>query len=83
MDGPWDASINFRRALDDIPAPVYYASLLGLHQILHDIVNSEQLEGTTIPPQSPESTFNLSKKNQCTRWKVWQRTAGGGVSRRS
>lgn len=62
MDRPWDASINFRRALDDIPAPVYYASLLGLDQVLHDILNSEQLEGTTIPALSLGSTSNLSKK---------------------
>ena len=61
-DRPWDASINFRRALDDIPAPVYYASLLGLDQVLHDILNSEQLEGTTIPALSLGSTSNLSKK---------------------
>ena len=62
MDRPWDASITFGRALDDIPAPVYYASLLGLDQVLHDIINSEQLEGITMPALSLESTSNLSKK---------------------
>ena len=62
MDRPRDASITFRRALDDISAPVYYASLLGLDQVLHDIINSEQLEGTTMPALSLGSTSNLSKK---------------------
>ena len=62
MDRPWNASITFRRALNDIPAPVYYASLLGLDQVLHDIINSEQLEGITMPALSLESTSNLSKK---------------------
>ena len=81
MDRPWDASINFRRALDDIPAPVYYASLLGLDQVLHDIINSEQLEGTTIPALSLRSTSNLSKKNQYASWNIWQRTAGGVIWR--
>ena len=61
VDRPWDTSIKFRRALDDIPAPVYYASLLGLDQVLHDLVNSEQLEGTTIPALSPASTSSTSK----------------------
>ena len=59
IDKPWNTSIDFRRALDDIPAPVYYASLLRLDQALHDLINSEQLEGTTIPALSLGSTFNL------------------------
>ena len=62
MDRPWDASINFRRALDDIPAPVYYTSLLGLDYVLYNIINSEQLEGIMIPALLLGSTSNLSKK---------------------
>ena len=61
MDRPWDTSINFRRTLDDIPAPVYYASLLGLDQALHDLVNNEQLESTKIPALSPISRSSVSK----------------------
>ena len=62
VDRPWDRSMRFRRALDDIPAPVYYASLLGLHQALHDLINSEQLESTTIPALSPAPTSSVPKK---------------------
>ena len=54
-------SINFRRTLDDIPAPVYYASLLGLDQALHDLVNNEQLESTKIRALSPTSRSSVSK----------------------
>ena len=61
MDRSWDTSINFRRTLDDIPAPVYYASLLGLDQALHDLVNNEQLESTKIPALSPTSRSSVSK----------------------
>ena len=62
VDRPWDTSINFRRALYELPAPVYYASLLGLHQALHDLINSEQLESTTIPVLSPAPTSSVPKK---------------------
>ncbi len=62
IDRPWDTSIDFRRELDDIPAPVYYASLLGLDQALHDLVNSEKLESTTIPALPPAPASNVSKK---------------------
>ncbi len=62
IDRPWDTSINFRRELDNIPAPVYYASLLGLDQALHDLVNSEKLESTTIPALPPAPASNVSKK---------------------
>ena len=41
---------------------MYYASLLGLDQALHDLVNSEQLEDRTIPALPLGSTSNLSKK---------------------
>ena len=61
MDRSWDTSINFGRTLDDIPAPVYYASLLGLDQALHDLVNNEQLESTNIPALSPTSRSSVSK----------------------
>ena len=81
IDRPWDTSISFRRELDDIPAPVYYASLLGLDQALHDLVNSEKLESTTIPALPPAPASNVSKKNQRARWTLWQCTAGGVIWR--
>ncbi len=62
VDRPWHTSINFRRALDDIPAPVYYASLLGLDQALHDLINSKQLESTTIRALSPAPTSSVPQK---------------------
>ncbi|KAL9100680.1 MAG: hypothetical protein Q9163_003967 [Psora crenata] len=62
VDRPWDTSINFRRALDDIPVPEYYASLLGLDQALHDLIHNEQLESTTIPTLSPAPTSSVPKK---------------------
>ncbi len=79
IDRPWDTSINFRRELDDIPDPMYYASLLGLDQALHNLVISEKFESITISalPSAPAS--NVSKKNQRARWTVWQRTAGGVI----
>ena len=61
INNPWDISIRFNRALDDVPGPVYYASLLGLDQALHDLINSEQLESTMIPALLPASTFSTSK----------------------
>ncbi|KAK3173425.1 hypothetical protein OEA41_006754 [Lepraria neglecta] len=62
MDRPWTTSIDFSRVLDNIAAPVYYASLLGLDQALHQLINSEQLESTPIPALSPASTSKVSKK---------------------
>ena len=61
VDKPW-GTVNFHRALDDIPAPVYYASLLGLDQVLHDLFNSEKLESILILALSPAPTSNVSKK---------------------
>ena len=55
-------SINVRRALDDIPAPVYYASLLGVDHALHKLIHSEQLESTTIPALLPAPTSSVPKK---------------------
>ena len=43
------------------PCPVYYVSLLGLDQALHDLISIEQLEGTTIPALLPASTSSTSK----------------------
>ena len=40
---------------------LYYASLLGLDQPLHDLINSVQLEGTMIPALLPASTSSTSK----------------------
>jgi len=62
VDGLGDTSVNLSRGLDDIPTPVYYASLLGLDQVLHDLINNEQLERTTIPAPIPISTSNVSRK---------------------
>lgn len=41
MDWPSCSEVKYRRALDDIPSPLYYAALLGLHSVLNDLLNSE------------------------------------------
>jgi len=46
VDQPWDTTVNFDRMLGNIPAPIYYASLLGLDRALHGLNNGEQPEST-------------------------------------
>ncbi|KAL8825018.1 MAG: hypothetical protein Q9191_004671, partial [Dirinaria sp. TL-2023a] len=54
--------VNFNRALDDIATPIYYACLLGLEQTLHELLNSDQLEITTISDLPPGYTPSFSKQ---------------------
>ena len=64
IDRPWTGNNSNNRKwreLNDIPAPVYYASLMGLDQALYGLINSEQQEDTTIPALSLGNTSNLSK----------------------
>lgn len=44
MDQAQDTVITFDRRLDNIPAPVYYASLLGLTRALNELISSEEVE---------------------------------------
>ena len=60
MDRPWDISIDFSLALDNIAGPVYYASLLGLDQALYELINTEKLEGITVGAISLTSTSKAS-----------------------
>ena len=62
IDRPWVTSIEFSRALEDIPAPVYYASLLGFDQALHELINSEEVVSITIPAQPPRFTSTMFTK---------------------
>ncbi|KAL9064791.1 MAG: hypothetical protein Q9161_008646 [Pseudevernia consocians] len=62
VDDDWDIMTNFSRPLDDIPSPVYYASLLGLDQTLHEILNTQEVESTITPAQSVASASKVSKQ---------------------
>ena len=55
------------RRRDDIPTPVYYASLLGLDKVLHGLLQSEQVESTktsapalTTTPKASKQTFSAA-----------------------
>ena len=43
----WSAARHSPR-LDDIPTPIYYASLLGLDKVLRELLRFEQVESTTL-----------------------------------
>ena len=58
---------QFSRPLDDIPAPIYYASLLGLDKVLHGLLPPEQIESTktsapplTTTPKASKQTFSAA-----------------------
>ena len=51
-----------RHLLKDIPAPVYWASLLGLDQVLHELIHTDQLKSTNISALSLASTSKVSKE---------------------
>jgi len=55
-DRPWHTRDHFNRVLDNIAAPVYYASLLGLDQVLYELINTGQLES-----MAPISTSKASE----------------------
>ncbi|KAJ5549109.1 hypothetical protein N7513_006343 [Penicillium frequentans] len=38
LDRPWNTSVDFDRAVEDIPLPLYYIALLGLHDVLSALV---------------------------------------------
>ena len=44
----WKTRIDFSRPLNQIPAPIYYASFLGLNQALHALICTEDPESPTI-----------------------------------
>ena len=48
MDRLWETSVVTPRILDKVAGPVYYASLLGLDQALHELLNTKQQEGILI-----------------------------------
>ena len=47
VENHWPAAKCIRR-LDDIPTPIYYASLLGLDKVLHELLRFEQVESTKL-----------------------------------
>jgi ankyrin repeat protein len=56
IDRRWRPRVQFNLILDHIAAPVYYASLLGLDQVLYELINTGQLES-----MAPISTSKASK----------------------
>ena len=50
--------------------PLYYASLLGLKQVLHGLLNTKQQEGILIVSPLYASVINVYR-NQCSRWISW------------
>ncbi|KAL5002549.1 hypothetical protein BDV10DRAFT_191363 [Aspergillus recurvatus] len=40
LDMEWDTSVDLDRAVENIPSPVYYASLLGLESVLNALIVS-------------------------------------------
>ncbi|KAJ5650642.1 uncharacterized protein N7484_004365 [Penicillium longicatenatum] len=38
LDRPWNTSVEFERAVEDIPLPLYYTALLGLHDVLSALI---------------------------------------------
>ena len=50
------------RREEDIPAPIYYASLLGLDKVLRELLHFEKEEGTTMSAASLTDTLNISKQ---------------------
>ena len=52
-------SFDFRRNREAIPTPIYYASFMGLDQVLDHLVNSGQVEETTIPALQRIPSFTL------------------------
>ena len=60
VDQPWVTTINFDRMLGNIPAPIYYASLLGLDWALHRLINGKQ-------PESADTSFIARIHDQSLR----------------
>ena len=54
-------SFDFRRNWEAIPTPIYYASFMGLDQVLDHLVNSGQVEDATIPALQRIPSFKLSR----------------------
>ena len=61
IDQHWN-TFTTNRSWDDSAAPIYYASSLGLDQTLSKLINSEQLENTTIPALPSTIMSNISHK---------------------
>ncbi len=63
IDLPWDHfNIDFNRPLVEIPDPIYYASLLGLHQVLYQLLDSERLKSIMTSDQSLTSKQKVSER---------------------
>ncbi|KAM0799534.1 ankyrin repeat-containing domain protein [Usnea florida] len=58
---PSSHTFDFRRNREAIPTPIYYASFMGLDQVLDHLVNSGQVEDATIPALQPIPSFKLSR----------------------
>ena len=56
IDRPWRTRDQINLFMDHIAAPVYYASLLGLDQVLYELINTGQPES-----MAPISTSKASK----------------------
>jgi ankyrin repeat protein len=58
-DRPYE-SPNFERDADDIASPVYYASLLGLRFVLHELLDLEKEEGARASKLQELSSSSVS-----------------------
>ena len=59
---PGTAVNSHSRRVDDVQAPIYYASLLGLDKVLHGLLHSEQVESTKTSAPPLITTPNVSKQ---------------------
>ncbi len=57
----WDHPLSFYRPLDKSPDPIYYASFLGLHQVLYQLLNSKRLKSIMTSDQSFASKPKVSE----------------------
>ena len=57
VDKSWKKDKDFHRSLNDIADPIYYASLLGLDQVLQSLISAWQFKSNNISTKL--STLNL------------------------
>ncbi|MCJ1430068.1 hypothetical protein MMC29_007983, partial [Sticta canariensis] len=61
VDDPWFEPITFNRKSEDIAAPIYYASLLGLDHILIRLFKTVNADNLTTTASSIPSMTNISR----------------------
>ena len=61
MDRPWDHFVGQKYPLKVIADPIYYASVLGLHQMLYQLLDSNRLKSIMTSDQSSVSKPKVSE----------------------